>query len=56
MGETLHEFQALVREVQQVYAKEIQAFTNLMRVADGGPALSNEEEEVVRVAQTVPLR
>lgn len=53
MQEKLDEFRKLVGSLHQDYPKELEAFLNFMKTAEGGPVLSAKEKEVISVALSV---
>ncbi len=53
MRDKLNEFHSLVGTLQKEYPKEIQGFLNFMKMAEGGPALSAKDKEVISVALAV---
>ena len=53
IADRLNEFHTLVGSLEKEYPNEIQGFLSFMKKAEGGPALSAKEKEIISVALSV---
>ncbi|MEM0128668.1 MAG: carboxymuconolactone decarboxylase family protein [Thermoplasmata archaeon] len=53
MTEKLDEFRSLIATLQKEYPEEVGGFLAFMKKAEGGPALSAKEKEIISVALAV---
>ncbi len=56
MNDRLQEVAALTRRLRDKYPAEINAFLNFMHEAEGGPALSGKEKELINVGIAVAIQ